>query len=93
MEELTGVCRQETARVDKVLKNGSEEMCEEQGAAQDLSREVLAEPCQKALPAHKACWMPAHPWSNEWLMGRGQQDLGIWAQQPWAKLLQLCALA
>lgn len=39
MEELTGVCRQETCCVEKALKNGSEEACvkcRDQGAARDL---------------------------------------------------------
>lgn len=39
MEELTGVCRQETCSVEKALKNGSEEAsvkCRDQGAARDL---------------------------------------------------------
>ncbi|KAK4808149.1 hypothetical protein QYF61_000129 [Mycteria americana] len=39
MEELTGVCRQETCCVEKALKNGSEEACvkcRDQGAAWDL---------------------------------------------------------
>lgn len=67
MEELTGVCRQETCCVEKALKNGSEEACvkyKDQGAAWVLITAAYNQggPGDGALRAWVAA--PAMPWQK-----------------------------